>query len=66
MIKNIVFDIGNVCVDFCYRDFFESFGFSEEITKRQSERDIMRYNIRQGKMCSEKWKKWEYKKTRGE
>lgn len=34
MIKNIVFDIGNVCVDFCYREFFESFGFSEEITKR--------------------------------
>lgn len=34
MIKNIVFDIGNVCVDFCYRDFFESFGFSEEITRR--------------------------------
>jgi len=34
MIKNIVFDIGNVCVDFCYRDFFESFGFAEEITKR--------------------------------
>lgn len=34
MIKNIVFDIGNVCVDFCYKEFFESFGFSEEITKR--------------------------------
>lgn len=34
MIKNIVFDIGNVCVDFCYKDFFESFGYSEEITKR--------------------------------
>lgn len=34
MIKNIVFDIGNVCVDFCYKEFFESFGFAEEITKR--------------------------------
>lgn len=34
MIKNIVFDIGNVCVDFCYRDFFERFGFPEEITRR--------------------------------
>lgn len=34
MIKNIVFDIGNVCVDFCYKDFFDSFGFSEEITRR--------------------------------
>ncbi len=34
MIKNIVFDIGNVCVDFCYREFFESFGFSKEIAER--------------------------------
>lgn len=34
MIKNIVFDIGNVCVDFCYKEFFGSFGFSEEITRR--------------------------------
>lgn len=34
MIKNIIFDIGNVCVDFCYRDFFESFGFSREIVDR--------------------------------
>lgn len=34
MIKNIVFDIGNVCVDFCYREFFESFGFSDEIVDR--------------------------------
>ena len=34
MIKNIVFDIGNVCVDFCYRDFYESFGFSQDIVER--------------------------------
>lgn len=34
MIKNIVLDIGNVCVDFCYKEFFESFGFAEEITQR--------------------------------
>lgn len=34
MIKNIVFDIGNVCVDFCYKEFFESFGFSRDITQR--------------------------------
>ncbi len=34
MIKNIVFDIGNVCVDFCYKEFFDSFGFSEEIVRR--------------------------------
>ncbi len=34
MIKNIVFDIGNVCVDFCYKEFFESLGFSPEIVQR--------------------------------
>nr|MBQ8252209.1 HAD family phosphatase [Lachnospiraceae bacterium] len=34
MIRNIVFDIGNVCVDFCYREFFEGFGFEEEIVER--------------------------------
>lgn len=34
MIKNIVFDIGEVCVDFSYKDFFRSFGFTEEIVKR--------------------------------
>ncbi len=34
MIKNIVFDIGNVCVDFCYREFFSGFGFSEEMVER--------------------------------
>lgn len=34
MIKNIVFDIGNVCVDFCYKEFFSGFGFSEEIVRR--------------------------------
>ncbi|MBE5882051.1 MAG: HAD family phosphatase [Lachnospiraceae bacterium] len=34
MIKNIVFDIGNVCVDFCYKEFFAGFGFSEEVTER--------------------------------
>lgn len=34
MIKNIVFDIGEVCVDFCYKDFFRSFGYSEDIVRR--------------------------------
>ena len=34
MIRNIVLDIGNVCVDFCYRDFFEGFGFSDEVVDR--------------------------------
>lgn len=34
MIKNIVFDIGNVCVDFCYKEFFAGFGFSKDVTER--------------------------------
>ncbi|MCL2253567.1 MAG: HAD family phosphatase [Lachnospiraceae bacterium] len=31
MIKNIIFDIGNVLAGFVWKDFFASFGFSEEI-----------------------------------
>ena len=31
MIKNIVFDIGNVLAGFVWQDFYRSFGFSEEI-----------------------------------
>lgn len=34
MIKNIVFDIGDVCVDFLPREFFRSFGFPEDIVRR--------------------------------
>jgi putative hydrolase of the HAD superfamily len=29
-----VLDIGDVCVDFCYKEFFKRFGFSKEITRR--------------------------------
>ena len=31
MIKNIVFDIGNVLAGFVWEDFYRSFGYSEEI-----------------------------------
>lgn len=36
MIKNIIFDIGNVLMPFQYRSFYESFGYEEEIVERLS------------------------------
>ncbi len=34
MIKTVIFDIGNVLVDFCWRSFLESFGYPEDILQR--------------------------------
>ena len=34
MIKNIVFDIGNVLAGFYWQDFFARFGFSDEVNER--------------------------------
>ena len=34
MIKNIIFDIGNVLADFCWEEFFGSFGFAKEKHER--------------------------------
>lgn len=34
MIKNIIFDIGMVLVDFRYRDYIKDLGFDEEMTER--------------------------------
>ena len=34
MIKNVVFDIGNVLAGFVWKDFYESFGFSQEINEK--------------------------------
>lgn len=34
MIKTVIFDIGNVLVDFCWEPFFRSFGFPEDIFDR--------------------------------
>lgn len=30
MIKNVIFDIGNVLIDFCWRDHMKALGFSDE------------------------------------
>ena len=34
MIKNVVFDIGNVLVDFAWKDFCQRLGYSEEVFQR--------------------------------
>lgn len=34
MIKNIIFDIGNVLAAFAWKDYFKSFGYEEEILNR--------------------------------
>lgn len=34
MIKTIIFDIGNVLTRFCWSEYFEVFGYSEEILRR--------------------------------
>ncbi len=34
MIKNVVFDIGNVLSDFCWREFLKDKGFDEEMIER--------------------------------
>lgn len=36
MIKNIIFDIGNVLAAFAWKDYFKSFGYSEDILERLS------------------------------
>lgn len=33
-IKTVIFDIGNVLVDFCWEKFYRSFGYSDEMFKR--------------------------------
>lgn len=34
MIKNIIFDIGNVLTVFCWEKYFKSFGYTDEIVER--------------------------------
>lgn len=34
MIKNIIFDIGNVLTDFCWEEYYRKFHFSEEVIRR--------------------------------
>ena len=40
MIKNIVFDVGGVLVDFCYMEYMRKLGFPEEVCK-EFESDIV-------------------------
>lgn len=40
MIKNIVFDIGNVLAGFIWQDFYHSFGFSEEIYEKLADATV--------------------------
>ena len=37
MIKNIIFDIGNVLADFCWREHIRRFGYEQEIAERLGE-----------------------------
>ena len=40
MVKNIIFDIGNVLADFCWRDFFIGFGYEGETLERLAEATV--------------------------
>lgn len=40
MIKNIVFDIGNVLAGFVWQDFYRSFGYSEEIFQKLADATV--------------------------
>lgn len=40
MIKNIVFDIGNVLADFVWEEFFQSFGYDEAMVKKIAEATV--------------------------
>ncbi|MDR2888734.1 MAG: HAD family phosphatase [Lachnospiraceae bacterium] len=56
MIKNIVFDIGNVLAGFTWREYYRSFGFSDEITERLSQATVLSplwHEIDYGKMTTE-------------
>lgn len=41
MIKNIVFDVGNVLVDFRWQEYMKDLGFSDEVTQLLGERMVM-------------------------
>lgn len=56
MIKNIIFDIGNVLTDFGWEAFFDSFGFSEDILKRLAKATVLSESWQEydrGKMSDE-------------
>lgn len=41
MIKNIVFDVGNVLVDFRWREYMKDLGFSDEVTEHLGKNMVM-------------------------
>lgn len=41
MITTIIFDIGNVLVDFCWEEYLHSFGFEKEIEKRIAQATVL-------------------------
>lgn len=56
MIKNIIFDIGNVLTVFGWEAFFDSFGFSKEVQKRLADATVKSENWQEydrGKMSDE-------------
>lgn len=56
MIKNIIFDIGNVLTDFGWEAFFDSFGFSKEVQKRLADATVKSENWQEydrGRMSDE-------------
>lgn len=40
MIKNVVFDIGNVLAGFAWKEFYESFGFTEEVFEKLADATV--------------------------
>ena len=40
MIKNIVFDIGNVLAGFHWQDYFHSFGYSDEVFEQLADATV--------------------------
>ncbi|MCR5507283.1 MAG: HAD family phosphatase [Lachnospiraceae bacterium] len=40
-IDTVIFDIGNVLVDFCWKEFIESFGYDEAINERVAKASVL-------------------------
>jgi putative hydrolase of the HAD superfamily len=55
-ITTIVFDIGNVLVDFRWKAYLEGCGYSEDITRKVSNATVM----------NPRWKKWDRGDIKGE
>lgn len=41
MITTIIFDIGNVLVDFCWEEYLNSFGFDDKVVKRIADATVL-------------------------